>query len=246
MRKELVKRWLIRDKYEGKENPTLLQRDFARLSAGEPLDYVIGWKEFCGVHVDLSLRPLISREETEHWVREILPHIKKVRAPRVLDLCAGSGAVGLAVLAHHPRAQITFADLSPRAVRQIKKNLEFHPQFKKRARVQKSNLFSAVTGKFDFILTNPPYIPSARIAHLPRSVRDFEPRRALDGGGDGLRLIKKIIADAPAHLSFKGTLVIEVDSKHAQHVATFARTYFTHATIHKDQYKRPRVLILKK
>jgi len=246
MKKELIRRWLIRDKYEGKENPTALARDFARLRAGEPVDYVIGWKEFCGVHVDLSLRPLIPREETEQWAREILSQIKKLKAPRVLDLCAGSGAIGLAVLNAHPRAHVTFADISPKALQQIKKNLLLHSNFKKRAKVVQSNLFGTILGNFDFILTNPPYIPSARIARLPRGVRQFESYRALDGGVDGLRFIKKIIRDVPAHLTPQGVLVMEVDSRHAKHVAVFAREYFTSVTIHKDQYKRPRVLILKK
>lgn len=246
MRKELVRRWLIRDKYNGEEDPISLRHDFTRLSAGEPLEYVIGWKEFCGVRVDLSLRPLIPREETEYWVQQSLEHIKKVATPKVLDLCAGSGAIGLAVLAHHPQAVVTFSDLSPRAFKQIKKNLALNPHFKKRASVCQSNLFARVKGTFDFILSNPPYIPQARIARLPRSVREFEPRRALDGGVDGLRYVKKIIIESLSHLKPKSSLWIEVDSTHTLSALHFAREYFRVAEIIFDQYGRPRTLRLQK
>lgn len=244
MRTELIKRWLVRDKYQGKENPASLLRDFARLSRGEPLEYVIGWKEFCGVHVDLSLHPLIPREETEEWVRQLLPLIRRKRHPHVLDLCSGSGAIGLAALAQCPRAQVTLSDISPKAIRQIKKNIALYPSFASRSTLLQSNLFSNITGTFDFILSNPPYVPHARIARLPRGVCAFEPHRALDGGVDGLRIIKKIIVDGLPYLAPTGSLVIEVDTTHATRAAEHAQGYFKEVTIQNDQYGRLRTLLL--
>lgn len=244
MRKELIKRWLIRDKYQGKENPVSLLRDFKRLSRGEPLEYVIGWKEFCGVHVDLSLRPLIPREETEYWVQQVLPLIQKKRHARVLDLCSGSGAIGLAILARCPNAHVTLSDISPKAIRQIKKNLTLQLSFLTRSTVLQSNLFSAITGTFDFIVSNPPYIPHSRIERLPRSVRVFEPHRALDGGADGLSLVKKIIVDGAQHLRSQGMLLIEIDSSHATRAVASARQCFTNVTVQNDQYGRRRTLVL--
>lgn len=243
MRKELIKRWLIRDKYHGEEHPASLRRDFIRLSRGEPIDYVIGWKEFCGAHIDLSLRPLIPREETEQWVRWLLPLVKKKRASRVLDLCAGSGAIGLAVLVACPSASVVFGDISPKAVRQVKKNLTLNSH-SQRAVVLQSNLFENISGTFDFILSNPPYIPHLRILRLSRSVRNFEPHRALDGGDDGLRIVKKIITEGSLHLTPSGMLVVEVDATHATCAAKFAQEYFKKVSIHKDQYGRPRTLVL--
>lgn len=198
------------------------------------------------MRVDLSLRPLIPREETEYWVTQFLEQIKKIRAPRVLDLCAGSGAIGLAVLAHNPNATVTFTDLSPRALKQIKKNLTRNPQFKKRARVLKSNLFKSVIGKFDFILSNPPYIPTVCIQRLSKSVSTFEPLRALDGGVDGMRYIKKIISEAPYYLKRGAPLVVEVDSTHTTSAVRFAQDYFQSVVVVPDQYGRPRTLVLQR
>lgn len=241
----LTIQWLTRDKYGGDPTHSLLTRDLARVKKGEPLEYVIGWKEFCGVRVDLSQKPLIPREETEYWVEKILPQIKKLKNPQVLDLCSGSGAIGLAVLAGHPRARVTFTDVSDRALKQIKINLDLNPSLKKRATIIKTNLFKNIPGKFDFILSNPPYIPSARIKRLPKSVRNFEPRLALDGGVDGMRTVRCVIKDAPSYLKQKGLFALELDSAHAKKAKEFARQYFKHIELHTDQYGRPRVLLLR-
>ena len=100
--------WLLRDKYQGMVAPAFLA-DVKKLEQGEPLDYVIGWREFLGCRIGLSERPLIPRVETEFWTELVIKKIGQQPA-KVLDIFAGSGCVGLAVLKHCPRAEVIFVD----------------------------------------------------------------------------------------------------------------------------------------
>lgn len=238
-----IRSWLVRDKYNGNVDATALTSDLTRYRAGEPLDYIIGWKEFCGVRVDLSLRPLIPRDETEYWVRTLLPQISVRGAVRVLDLCAGSGAIGLAVLHACPYAQVDFADRESAALAQVYRNLAFHPKYEARARVILSDGFKNISECYDYILCNPPYIPRSRERKLPRSVSLFEPPAALFSGEDGLNLIRHILKETPKHLCVGGTLALEIDSTQKREVLRMASEYFHTSTLCVDQHGRPRVLL---
>ncbi|HYF29121.1 MAG TPA: methyltransferase, partial [Candidatus Paceibacterota bacterium] len=178
---------LIRDKYDGVES-SALAGDIARLAAGEPLAYVIGWVPFLGLRIDLSSRPLIPRPETEYWTEVLIGELKKRRVPRVLDLCAGSGAIGLAVAKHVPGATVSFGELELAHTAQIRKNLELNGVG---GTVRRGNLFAPFFDeRFDVIATNPPYVPEGRT--LEESVAAHEPPVALFAGPAGLSVIERI------------------------------------------------------
>src|SRR4051812_37967220 len=116
---------LARDKYDG-DASRITQEDRARLAAGEPLAYVIGWVPFLGLSIGLDTHPLIPRPETEWWTEELVGRLRErfgARPFKLLDLCAGSGAIGLAVLKELPGAQVSFAELSPEHTELILRNI---------------------------------------------------------------------------------------------------------------------------
>ncbi|MEA2701933.1 MAG: release factor glutamine methyltransferase [Candidatus Parcubacteria bacterium] len=237
-------RALRRDKY-GDDPDADLSRDLERLASGEPLAYVIGWIPFLGLRIYLDSLPLIPRPETEWWTEKLVAHLG-VRFGdgefSFLDLCTGSGAIGLAVLGALPNARVTFAELVPDHVALIRKNLEENGLDASRAFICESDLFSALADrKFDVIAANPPYIPEGRA--LSESVTGFEPSEALFAGLDGLSLIRRIAAEAPQHLRAGGELWLECDTGHAQAAKELFGTSGRSAELHTDQYGRPRLLV---
>ncbi len=233
--------WLIRDKHPDflahpKKYLPLVEKDIKRLEAGEPLAYVIGWVDFLGARIDLSYKPLIPRVETEFWVGEALRLIPNSKfSIHCLDLCAGSGCIGLAILKRLPNSKVVFADNSPKAIGQINKNLTINKIKKSRTRVVESSLFKNVKGKFDYIFTNPPYIPAGR--KLPVSVKKYEPNSALFAGQDGLNLLKRILREAPGHLSANGLILFEFDSAQKNKLEKFMEQLpYRNVEFYKDQY----------
>ena len=232
---------LIRDKYAGNREVDLSE-DLARLERGEPLAYVIGWIPFLGLRIGLDSRPLIPRPETEWWTEELCVHLSERFGDRpfsFLDLCAGSGAIGLAILARFPHAHVTFSEVIPEHSVQIQHNLKRNALDASRATVVSNDLFEALPDKrFDCIATNPPYIPSERT--LDSSVTLYEPGKALFSGEDGLVLIRRIAGEVEEYLLPSGELWMECDVtniEEAQKLLT-ART-----EIRTDLYGRPRVVV---
>lgn len=238
--------WLRRDKRHSSAED--LRRDISRLEAGEPLAYVIGWVDFLGCKIDLSQRPLIPRPETEYWAEKAIQKIKAEKgAPGCLDLFAGSGCVGLAVLKHVKAVRLDFADNDPRALAQIKINLRWNRVRAGRSRLIRSDVFKNIKGTYDLIFANPPYIPSSRESKLSASVTKYEPRGALFGGGEGLRFIRRTLLGAKSRLRPEGELWLEFDSGQKSAVARLAKRYgYSRALIHKDQFGRTRYAIIKK
>lgn len=236
---------LIRDKYQGDASVDLTH-DLARLAAGEPLAYVIGWMPFLGLRIELATRPLIPRPETEWWTEQVIAHIEDRfgNTPfRVLDLCAGSGAIGLALLSRFPHAHVAFGELVHEHASQIQKNINVNHLDGSRATVRTGDLFTPFTHEtFDLIVTNPPYIPSERV--LEESVTAHEPSEALFGGTDGLSIIRSIAAAAAAHLTQEGEVWMECDIDNIEEAAACLRDGGARTTqIHTDLYGRPRVVV---
>lgn len=223
-----------------REKPEWTEEDIERLKTGEPLAYVIGNVPFLGVSVELFSHPLIPRPETEWWAELLCKHISD-RPLRVLDLCAGSGAVGLAVLKHCPSAHVTFSELMEEHQGAIAHSIQKNGLDNARADICIGDVFTPLAGEtFDIIATNPPYIPEGR--ELPTEVAAFEPHEALYAGPDGLAVIRRILAQAPAHMNAGGELWMECDIANIQEAQALT-VGALRTEIRSDQYERPRVLL---
>lgn len=209
-----------------------------RRLSGEPVAYIIGEWEFYGLSLTVNRDVLIPRMDTELLAeRAILLARAAGEGARVLDLCAGSGCVGLAVAAHAPNCRVVLADLSEAALRICKQN------------VRRNNLNARVTcvqadatqapaaslWDFDVIACNPPYIPHKDLPDLDVSVRDYEPWAALDGGLDGLDFYRAISARWGTALRLGGSLVFEVGIGQAADVEKImAQNGFENIVTHQD------------
>ena len=184
-----------------------------RRLGGEPVAYIVGEWEFYGIPLDISRDVLIPRSDTEVLVERALLHARGVEdGCRVLDLCAGSGCVGLAIAAHLPECRVVLGELSEGALRICKQNVRRN-ELNARVTCISVNALEPPTPAlwdFDVIACNPPYIPTGDLAGLDHSVRDFEPRMALDGGEDGLDFYRFICAKWKGALRLGGTLLFEV------------------------------------
>lgn len=190
-----------------------LEQLLSRRLAGEPVAYLVGEWEFFGLPLDISPEVLIPRTDTEVLAARAIELAEKAgEGARMLDLCAGSGCVGLAVAHHVPSCRVVLADLSEGALRVCRQNMR---RSRLSARVtcvpaDAKTAPAAALGEFDVIACNPPYIPTGDIPGLDASVRDYEPILALDGGADGLDFYRVVASRWGRALRPGGALVFEV------------------------------------
>ncbi len=199
---------------------------------GRPLWYIIGDTDFYGYKIKVDERVLIPRPETEELAQQVISSAEE--GDSILDLCTGSGAIAIAVYKelekNRRKVSVTASDISAEALELAKENaLENNADI---AFVQ-SDLFSRIRGRYNIIVSNPPYIPTKEIESLQREVRDFEPRGALDGGEDGLDFYRRIAENATKYLSRGGMLIMEVGLGEAEKVVKLFK-YCDYAMILKD------------
>jgi release factor-specific protein-(glutamine-N5) methyltransferase len=184
---------------------------------GRPLWYIVGDTDFCGYKIKVDERVLIPRPETEEMAMMVVAAAEEGNS--VLDLCTGSGAIAIAVYKElqksNRQVKMTAVDISAEALELAKENAEANEA---EILFVQSDLFSRLRGRFDIIVSNPPYIPTKEIDGLQREVKDYEPRLALDGGVDGLDIYRKIAAEASKHLTRGGMLIMEVGAGQASEV----------------------------
>ena len=193
-----------------------LERMVSRRTAGDPLEQIVGWAEFEGLRFVVEPGVFVPRHRSEFLVRQAveLGHPDAV----LLDLCCGIGALGVAVRSRlGVNVELHATDLDPAAVRCARVNVQ-------PGQVYEGDLFAPLPtelrGRFDILLANAPYVPTAEIALLPPEAREHEHRIALDGGADGLELHRRIIAEAPAWLARGGRMLIEVSEAQAEVAAS--------------------------
>ena len=220
----------------------LVQRRFE----GEPVAYIVGEWEFYGLPLDVSREVLIPRNDTEVLARLAIEKAQEAgEGARILDLCAGTGCVGLAVAANAPQSRVVLADLSEGALRLCKQNVRRNG-LNARVTCMSVNALeqpSSVLWDFDVIACNPPYIPSADIDGLEVAVSQYEPRMALDGGADGLDFYRFISAKWKSALRLGGSLIFEVGIGQADQVAEImAENGFENIVITNDTNDIPRVV----
>jgi release factor glutamine methyltransferase len=172
--------------------------------AGAPLEQVVGWAAFCGLRIVVAPGVFVPRRRTGLMVREAAALARPGAV--VVDLCCGTGAVGAALAAAVPGIDLHAADLDPAAVACARRNLPGVP-------VHAGDLFAALpeelAGRIAVLTANVPYVPTSAIALMPPEARDHEPRQALDGGVDGLALVRRVVTDAPRWLAPGGALLFE-------------------------------------
>ncbi len=209
-----------------------LQNVLGHRERREPLQYLMKSADFMGYSFYVDERTLIPRQDTECLVELAAERIGKEDSPEVLDLCCGSGCIGISIGKICPKAQITLADFSADALEVAGINAERLNQ--KAVRIH-SNLLDDVPGRYDYILSNPPYIPTKVVEELMPEVKDYEPRMALDGSDDGLMFYRKIIDSAPDHLKTGGQLIFEIGYDQGEALETLlTEAGFSQVEVHKD------------
>ncbi|MGY1642214.1 putative protein N(5)-glutamine methyltransferase [Geodermatophilus sp. SYSU D00703] len=195
-------------------DPAQLEGLVARRVAGEPLELVLGMAEFCGHRVVVEPGVFVPRRRTGLLVDLAVRLLRGVRQPVVVDLCCGSGAVGLAVAAALQEVEVHATDVDPVAVRCARRNLA-----PLGGRVHEGDLYAALPGalqgRVDVLTANAPYVPTAAIPLMPPEARDHEPRTALDGGPDGVDLHRRVAAGARRWLRPGGALLVETSRDQA-------------------------------
>lgn len=195
-----------------KETCQAMERMTARILFGEPLAYVLGEWEFYGMKLFVNSHVLIPRDDTCAVADLAIGQSLHLESnPRILDLCTGSGCIGLAVASRIKDAKVTLADISREALQVAKKNITAHKLSGRVSCVQVNALEKppAFLGKFDMIVSNPPYITTDEMRELPNSVKDYEPHLALHGGEDGLEFYQAIAQNFSAALKPGGYLCFE-------------------------------------
>jgi release factor glutamine methyltransferase len=190
-----------------------------RRAAGVPLEYVVGWAEFCGLRIALDEGVFVPRRRTEFLVHQAADAVRRTAGSDrpvspvrtvIVDLCCGSGAVGAALFAALPDVDIHAVDIDPVAARCARRNLG-------RGQVYEGNLYdalpAALQGQVDILVANAPYVPSSAVGLLPVEARVYEPRVALDGGANGLDIVRLIAERAKLWLAENGHLLVETSER---------------------------------
>lgn len=224
-----------------------LDTALAQRAEGRPLQYILGEWDFLSLTLKVGEGVLIPRPDTELLCEVAAEQLRGVTAPRVLDLCAGSGCVGLGVASLHPDAVVTEVELSDAALGYLKENVLRYPDYAVTIRQADVLMdFDAFDGPYDAILSNPPYIPTADLATLQKEVHR-EPQMALDGDADGLKFYRTIAEHWCDKLSPDGFVAVEVGIGQAEDVAAlFAAQGLENTGIYPDLAGIPRVVLARK
>jgi release factor glutamine methyltransferase len=216
---------------------------------GCPVAYLVNRKEFFSLSFEVTPAVLIPRPESEFVVLECLRLAREMAEPRVLDIGTGSGNLAVTVAKQHKAARVTAVDLSPDALAVAARNARQHG-VADRVRFLEGDLFAplAAEERFDFVLSNPPYIPREELPNLPVGVRNYEPHRALDGGPGGFEVFDRMITEARQYLKVGGHLILEIGAPQeteARRRISAVSDYELAETIY-DGSRHPRVLSARK
>lgn len=251
-----------------RDNPALtgsqereLKSALKRRMRREPLQYIIGHVDFCGLRIAVGSGVLIPRPETELLVEEVIREVARCKIQvtsengnsslvtrrsslRILDLCTGSGCIALALAKHLPQSVVVGTDISEKALEYAGENATTNSI--SNVAFMKGSLYEPVRGmKFDIIVSNPPYIKTPDMEKLQPEIREWEPREALDGGEDGLRFYGEILSGSRGYLKDDGFIVMELGAGELVEVATLAETLgFAPVSVGRDYSGIERILRL--
>ncbi|UFS59021.1 putative protein N(5)-glutamine methyltransferase [Subtercola endophyticus] len=212
------------------ESPDELDAMVDRRVSGLPLEHILGWAQFCGLRIAVEPGVFVPRHRTEFLAQQsielataaLVGRTTSGEAPVVVDLCCGAGAIGAAVIAQVPGADVFAADIDPAAVHSARLNIP-------NGQVYEGDLFEALppqlAGRVAVLVANTPYVPTEAIALMPPEARLHEARFALDGGLDGLDIQRRVAAGAAAWLRPGGHVLVEVSDEQASHSAAVFESY---------------------
>jgi release factor glutamine methyltransferase len=198
----------------------------------EPLAYILGQRAFYGLELGVDRRVLVPRPETEGLVERTVAFAGR-RAGEgltIADIGTGSGCIAIALAVALPRARIIAVDAAPGALAVARQNARRHGAARRIA-FRRGDLLAPLRGAVDIIVSNPPYVACGEIAALAPEIAGFEPRQALDGGADGLDVIRRLVADAPRWLTPGGALFVEIGDRQGALAADLARRAFAASAI---------------
>jgi release factor glutamine methyltransferase len=220
----------------------------ARRAAAEPVAYLVGHREFYGLDLNVDRRVLIPRPETELLVDAVLDHIdsRTNQSVQMVDVGTGSGAVAVAVAANCPSVTIYAVDLSASALEVAKENVARHDN-RGQITLLQGDLLTPLPQRVDIIAANLPYITSGDYPNLMADVRDYEPRLALEAGPEGLDLIERLLAQAPAYLNPGGVLFLEIGANQGQAVIKLVERILPeahHLGLRQDYHGYDRLVVI--
>lgn len=224
------------------EQQDRLDRLLARLLTGEPLPYLLGRWEFFGLEFTIGPTVLIPRPETERLVEEAVAWLERQPAcRRSADVGTGSGCIAVSLAYTVRDLAVTATERSPEALEIARRNVAVYG-LQDRITLVETDLLAGLSGAFDLVCANLPYIPSAKLAHLDVARR--EPVQALDGGPEGLDLIERLLADLPGKLVRGGLALFEIEAGQGESAPMLARRFFPNAQVEvlEDLAGLPRVL----
>jgi release factor glutamine methyltransferase len=214
-----------------------------QLKEGMPIEYITERTQFLDSTLKILPGVFIPRVETEYFA-EIIPKHVTQRPERILEIGTGCGAISIGLARKYPEAEILATDISSRAIENAHYNIE---QFQLESRISllQCNMYESFKGTFDLIVSNPPYVPHARMVKLPKSVREFEPLAAIDGGEHGVQFIEKLIVQGIDHLSTRGIMAVEIDEDSVGILKTFLKNRHIESFVfRKDLYNKYRYLFI--
>jgi release factor glutamine methyltransferase len=231
------------------QTPADLAAMVDRREDGLPLEYVLGWAEFCGLRIAVEPGVFVPRRRTEFLARQAAALARSApagdariaRPPVVVDLCCGSGAVAASLVADLGPIELYAVDIDPTAVRCARRNIGAHGE------VFHGDLYAplpeTLLGRVDVLVANAPYVPTDAVALLPPEARDYEPRTALDGGADGLDVLRRVIAEARRWLAPSGCVLVETSERQAPELVDAVVTQGLRPRVERDDDSNATVVI---
>lgn len=239
-RNELIKKQLQEVEKEKEEE---YKQKVEQILQGIPLQYITNLQEFMKLNFFVNENVLIPQPDTEILVEEVIKIAQLENKIKILDICTGSGCIGISLAYYLKNAKISMSDISKNAIEIAKKNAKENKVLEK-TKFIKSDLFENIEEKFDIIVSNPPYIETDVIKNLSKQVQN-EPKIALDGGKDGLLFYRKLIKEAPNFLNYNGYLCMEIGYDQKEKVIEIAKQeeIFSKIEAIKDLSGNDRVII---
>lgn len=235
------------DRQIGTDEMASINELAARRKVGEPLAYILGNREFYGLEMYVNKHVLVPRQETELLVDKVLDFAERRagESMTIADVGTGSGAIAVALASRLPQATVYATDSSEAALAVADVNRRRH-DVADRVHLCHGDLLSVLPGPVDAIVSNPPYVAAGELPGLPPDVRR-EPRAALDGGHDGLRVTERLLMEATAHLNERGQALVEIAPQQLESVVAVAQQAFPSATVgfDRDLLGLPRVVVVK-